>query len=68
MWNKKNNNKKQAHKYREQIGGCGGIGWGKRVKEYTFPVIKEIAGDVMYSIVTIVNTVKSVLYISKFSS
>ena len=60
----------QIHRHREQIGGCQRLGgwvgeWAKWVKEVTkhkLPVVKyKSRGDVIYSMVTIVN--KTVLYI-----
>lgn len=61
MWNLKN--KKQTHRYRVQIGGCqeaGDLGWGQWVKWVKVVKIHtsgyEIScGDVMYTMVTIVN-------------
>ena len=53
--------KKQAHRYRKQFGGCqrwkiGGRGeMGEGAKIYKLPVIKICDGDVMVSMVTIVN-------------
>ena len=56
--NKQTNKKqKKPHSYKEQIGGCQR--WAKCVtivKRYKIPVIRKInPGDVLYSMVTIVN-------------
>ena len=64
MWNLNKNQKHQAHRYREQIGGCQrqGVGVGEmgegRQKVQTFSY-KISHGDVIYSMVTIVNNTVS---------
>ena len=54
-------NKHQAHRYKEQIGGWEDGRWSKwvkGVKRQKLPIIKYIKlGAIMYSMVTIVNTV-----------
>ena len=44
IWKKKWNKKTQAHRYREQIGGCQGGQKGKGSQKYKLLIIKQRDG------------------------